>query len=89
MATNVRIRNGAKLRTLVGATGSQRAVARAAGMSFQRLNALLSEVRPLIAVEQAAALEDSLGVPRGSLFALDTPELVEPYMSTSSGEGAA
>lgn len=80
MATHVRIRNGAHLRSLVGSAGTQRDVARAAGMTFQRLNALISEVRPVIAVEQAARLEDTLRVPRGTLFAHDTPELLAPYV---------
>lgn len=89
LTTHVRIRNGARLRALVySAVGSQRKVAEAAGMSFQRLNALISGVRPVIAVDQAARLEDTLNVPRGSLFVLDTPELIAPY-TVSTDEGAA
>lgn len=89
MTTYVRVCNTDALRRAIETVGTQTDVARAVGLSVQRLNALLTGVRPVIRVDHAAALEDALHVERGTLFTVDEPHLVGPYASGSNSAGAA
>lgn len=59
-------------------------------MSAQRLSGLVTGAAPSIRVQQAARLEDSLGVPRGSLFVVDPGgvDLIGPYLAEAE-PGAA
>lgn len=88
MAMYVRVRSQAALRCAVERGGTQIDVAERAGMSAQRLSQLVTGVAPSIRVRQAAVLEDTLRVPRGSLFVVDTGGVAElgPYLT---GAGAA
>jgi DNA-binding phage protein len=87
VATHVCIRNLAELRARVRAAGGQAAVARAAGVSEQRLSLLMTGARPRIGVALAARLEDTVKVARGALFVVDTPELVTPYTALTGTDG--
>jgi hypothetical protein len=71
---HVRVRDGRTLRDRVEAVGTHADVAMRAGLAPARLSQILSETAPVIKVHQAARLEDVLGVPRGTFFALDDPE---------------
>lgn len=82
MAMYVRVRTQAALRAAVQHAGTQAKVAERAGMSVQRLNQLVTGSAPSIRVRQAAALEDALGVARGSLFVVDNGgvDMISPYL---------
>jgi hypothetical protein len=85
----VRVRNGADLRAAVDALGTQSDVAARANLSLQRLNQLISGTAPVIGIHRAITLEDTLGVPRGSLFAVDDGRLVGPYIPTEHDDPTA
>lgn len=80
MTVYVCVRSLPGLRTSVeNANGNQADIARRAGLSKSRLNQLLSGARITVGVGTAAALEDAIGVTRGTLFGTADPDLVAPY----------
>ncbi|MBB5154999.1 helix-turn-helix domain-containing protein [Saccharopolyspora phatthalungensis] len=90
MATYVRACDASALRKLVEATGRHADVAFRAGISPVRLSQILGGASPVIPLQQAAKLEDVLGVPHGTLFVLDDPgasELIGPYLPRPDVEG--
>ncbi|OXM53735.1 hypothetical protein CFP71_21220 [Amycolatopsis thailandensis] len=56
-----------------------------AGISPVRLSQVLNGASPVIPLQQAAKLEDVLGVPHGTFFVVDdpaaSPELIGPYLA--------
>jgi transcriptional regulator with XRE-family HTH domain len=85
VATYVRAVNADALRELVQAVGKHADVAFRAGISPVRLSQVLSGASPVIPLQQAAKLEDVLGVEHGTFFRLDdptaSPELIGPYLA--------
>ncbi|WP_158884098.1 helix-turn-helix transcriptional regulator [Amycolatopsis anabasis] len=80
MTVSVRVRD---LNALVEATmakGSQRQLARRSGLTPTSINLLMQGKRSTVTPDTAARIEDALEVERGSLFELDCPELVGPYV---------
>ena len=77
----VNVRDLPALRSAVWAAGTQAEVAVQAGMTPSRMSQLLSGHHPAVALERAAALEDTLKVERGTLFAVKDRELAAPYMA--------
>jgi transcriptional regulator with XRE-family HTH domain len=71
----------------VSSTGTQTAIAAAAGISGVRLSQILSG-KGGVAVVAAAALEDTLGVDRGSLFVMPDAGLAAPYARPDAPPGA-
>lgn len=88
MVMHVRVRDGRALRERVEVSGTHADVAFAAGLSPARLSQVLSGTAPVIKIQQAAKLEDILGVPHGTYFVLDDPtadaEFVGPYLAVDS-----
>lgn len=87
MTVSVRVRSLAALVERSMAQGSQRDLARRVGVSPTAINLLLQGKRSTVSLDLAARIEDSLDVPRGSLFRFDDLELVGPY--ACHGIGAA
>lgn len=93
---HVRVRDGRALRerveSVLASVGSHADVARRAGLAPSRLSQLLSESAPVIKVQQAAGLEDVLGVPHGTYFVLhhrdEDAELVAAYLPAEVPEPA-
>ncbi|SFO83401.1 hypothetical protein SAMN05421810_101112 [Amycolatopsis arida] len=90
MPTYVRACNTRALRELVEATGRHADVAFRAGISPVRLSQVLNGAAPVIPLQQAAKLEDVLGVPHGTFFVLDdpaaSPELIGPYLASAESD---
>lgn len=87
MSTYVRASDVDALRTLIEKTGRHVDVAYRAGITPVRLSQILSERSPVLRLEQAAKLEDLLGVARGTLFVLADPaasaDMIGPYLTHS------
>lgn len=79
MVAYVRVRSSQELLAHVLAKGTQTEVAASAGMQLARLNAIVRGKAPVIPARRAAALEQALGVPLGTLFASEEPELMARY----------
>jgi hypothetical protein len=77
----VAVRDVPALKQCVASAGPQAGTARRAGMTPQRLHQLINGDRTTVNVITAAALEDVLQVPRGTLFAFPDADLAAPYAS--------
>jgi transcriptional regulator with XRE-family HTH domain len=73
----VRDRDALVERTL--AAGSQRGLAAKVGVSRTYINQLMLSKRSWVPLHTAVRIEDTLGVPRGSLFGFPDLALVAPY----------
>lgn len=79
-AVYVHVRHLAAFQRLVQHYPASRAdLARRAGLSRQRLHQLVSGASTTTTVNQAAALEDALDVPRGTAFTFPDVRLAAPY----------
>lgn len=87
MAVYVRVRDLAALRDQINRTRTTQAdLARAAHTSPARISHIVTGRARTVALTVAAAIEDTLTVPRGSLFEITDPaDLVSPYMSPIPG----
>lgn len=75
----VHVRDLNAFRDYVAAGGPRATTARRAGMSPQRLHHLVRGDRTTVNLGAAAALEDALGVDRGTLFSFPDSALAAPY----------
>lgn len=80
----VRVRSLPVLVEAIAAGGTQRDLARKVGVSPTSINLLATGKRHTTSVGVAGRIEDALGVPRGSLFALDQPDVLAPYVSVGA-----
>lgn len=89
MPTYVRVSDVETLRERIEQTGRYVDVAYRAGIHPVRLSQILGERSPVLRLEQAAKLEDLLGVEHGTLFVVDDPvatELIGPYLAHDRDE---
>lgn len=79
MTVSVRVRNRAALIEHTLAAGSQRGLAAKVGVSRTYINQLMLGKRSWVTLDTAVRIEDTLAVPRGSLFGFPDLALVAPY----------
>jgi transcriptional regulator with XRE-family HTH domain len=88
MSAYVRVRKHPDLVEAVDNSGTQTDVAALAGISLSRLSQLYTGRHHTIELHKAAALEDTLGVPRGSLFVFTEPfGPLAPYVDNDNNGG--
>jgi transcriptional regulator with XRE-family HTH domain len=86
---HVRVRDRQALRERLRTVSSHAETAAKAGMSPARLSQILTGRAPVIKMEQAARLEDVLGVRRGTFFSFaEDTELVAEFVAAEVPEPA-